>query len=101
MTDYYSLEPAEQAERLEVAGHDVLQHWGIADAELSLIKHRENAVFEVKKDDFRAALRLHRHGYHTGDELRSELQWMQALSAAGIKVPEIIPAASGELFVGR
>jgi Ser/Thr protein kinase RdoA (MazF antagonist) len=100
MTDYYSLEPAEQAERLEVAGHDVLQHWGIADAELSLIKHRENAVFEVKKDDFRAALRLHRHGYHTGDELRSELQWMQALSAAGIKVPEIIPAASGELFVG-
>lgn len=99
MTDYYALEPAQQAERLAAAGHDVLRQWDISKATLELIKHRENAVFKVEKGDFKAALRLHRHGYHDDDELRSELQWMQALSAAGIKVPEVIPARSGDLFV--
>lgn len=100
MRDFFSISPEAQQARLEAAGHDVLQQWGIDGASLSLIKHRENAVFSVKKDDFRAALRMHRHGYHSNDELRSELQWMQALTESGVKVPEIIPATSGELFVG-
>ena len=99
MTDFYDIDPARQAERLASAGRDVLGAWGIEDATLELIKHRENAVFKVENDGFRAALRMHRHGYHTDDELRSELQWMRALSAAGIKVPEVIPATSGALFV--
>jgi Ser/Thr protein kinase RdoA (MazF antagonist) len=99
MTDFYDIDPAEQAERLADAGRAVLGEWGIEDATLALIKHRENAVFRVEQDGFRAALRMHRHGYHTDDELRSELQWMQALSAAGIRVPEIIPTSSGNLFV--
>ena len=99
MTDFFDIEPTEQAKRLAAAGQDVLRAWGISGATLALIKHRENAVFKVEKNGFTAALRMHRHGYHTDDELRSELQWMQALSGAGIKVPEIIPATSGELFV--
>ena len=45
------------------------------------------------------ALRLHRHGYHSDDELRSELQWMQALSGSGVRVPNVIPAKSGDLFI--
>ena len=45
------------------------------------------------------ALRIHRHGYHTDDELRSELQWMQALSEAGIQVPEVVPTSKGDPFV--
>lgn len=99
MTDFFTLEPAAQVERLEAAGHDALRQWGISGASLDLIKHRENAVFKVEKDGVRTALRIHRHGYHTDDELRSELQWMQALSDAGIKVPKIIPSDSGELFI--
>jgi Ser/Thr protein kinase RdoA (MazF antagonist) len=99
MTDFYDISPAEQAARLAAAGHDMLHAWNIGDATLRLIKHRENAVFEVEKDGLRAALRMHRHGYHSDHELRSELQWMQSLSAAGIKVPEIIPTASGDLFI--
>lgn len=99
MTDFYDISPAEQAARLAAAGHDMLQAWNITGATLKLIKHRENAVFKVEKDGFQAALRMHRHGYHSDDELRSELQWMQALSAADIKVPAIIPAASGDLFI--
>lgn len=97
--DFYALDPAAQAERLKIAGHEALRHWGVRNATLELIKHRENAVFRVAQDDATAALRIHRHGYHTDAELRSELQWMQALSAAGIKVPEVVPTASGDLFI--
>lgn len=99
MTDFFKLTPEQRVRRLELAGHDALQQWGLSGASLKLIKHRENAVFKVEKDDFRAALRLHRHGYHTDDELRSELQWMQALSESGVLVPNVIPALSGDLFV--
>lgn len=99
MTDFYTLKPDAQLELLERAGRDVLTRWNVEGATLDLIKHRENAVFRVETDELKAALRLHRYGYHTDDELRSELQWMQALSDAGVMVPNVIPAASGELFV--
>lgn len=99
MSDFYSLEPAAQAIRLEAAGHAALERWDVTGARLDLIKHRENAVFRVTGDGLEAALRLHRHGYHTDEELWSELQWMQALAAAGVMVPQVIPAAGGELFV--
>ena len=41
---------------------------------------------------------MHRAGYHSDAELRSELQWMQALSADGFDVPELIPTRRGHLF---
>jgi len=99
MTNFFDLDPKSQAERLEAAGREALKHWNMSDAELSLIKYRENAVFRVEQDGIRKALRLHRHGYHSDDELLSELHWMRALKDAGISVPRVIPAESGELFV--
>lgn len=99
MTDFFDIDVASQARRLEDAGRDALGNWGIDDASLHLIKYRENAVFRVDSAGTRRALRLHRYGYHSDAELRSELQWMQALDDAGIKVPSIVPADSGELFV--
>lgn len=99
MADFFDLDPQSQAERLEAAGRVALKNWNIHDAELHLIKYRENAVFRVDHDGCRKALRLHRHGYHSDAELRSELQWMQALADFGIAVPVIVPADSGELFV--
>ena len=59
MTDFFTLEPEAQAARLEAAGHEALANWDISGASLALIKHRENAVFKLEKDEFRAALRLH------------------------------------------
>ncbi len=99
MTDFFNLDSQKQAERLEAAGRQALKHWNICNAKLHLIKYRENAVFRVEQNGTRMALRLHRHGYHSDDELRSELQWMQALAEAGITVPTIVPTESGELFV--
>ncbi len=77
-----------------------LERWGLRPAELKLLKHRENTVFEVKtKDGNRYALRIHRHGYHTDAALRSELLWMQALNEDGINTPAIIPTKDKQLFV--
>jgi Ser/Thr protein kinase RdoA (MazF antagonist) len=99
MTDFFDLDPEQQAERLAAAGRHALRQWGVNDPSLHLIKYRENAVFRVEQNGARMALRMHRHGYHSDDELRSELQWMRALDDAGIAVPVLIPADSGELFV--
>jgi Ser/Thr protein kinase RdoA (MazF antagonist) len=101
MTDFFEQDPAVQVERLEAAGHAALREWRIDGASLDLIKHRENAVFRMTAGDRIGALRIHRHGYHTDAELRSELQWMQALADSGIQVPEIIPTASGDPFVSH
>jgi Ser/Thr protein kinase RdoA (MazF antagonist) len=96
---FYELDTATQAQRLADAGRDALENWNLEGATLALIKHRENAVFRVEKNGRRAALRLHRNGYHSDAELRSELLWMQALKTAGITVPNVIPTDAGELFV--
>jgi Ser/Thr protein kinase RdoA (MazF antagonist) len=77
-----------------------LAAWGIGDAVLALIKHRENAVFKVSTSSGQSfALRIHRGGYHTDAELRSELQWMAALQNDGVDVPQVIPTLTGDLFI--
>ncbi|MED5462078.1 MAG: aminoglycoside phosphotransferase, partial [Pseudomonadota bacterium] len=72
MSDFFSVSKDEQLARMTRAGHASLQHWNIERADLRLIKYRENAVFEMSNGDFRAALRLHRHGYHSDEALHSE-----------------------------
>lgn len=99
MSDFFATDAGTQAKRLQAAGSDALEHWDLQDASLTLIKHRENAVFKVQKDGTRAALRLHRQGYHSDAALRSELQWMKALDAAGVAVPNVVPTTSGDMFV--
>src|SRR3972149_8174215 len=99
MSGFFQLRPDQQAARLRDAGKIALRQWAIADAELELIKYRENAVFRVRHDGQLSALRVHRHGYHSDSELRSELQWMGALADSSIQVPVVRPTVSGELFI--
>ena len=50
----------------------ILAAWGLPAQTPELLKYRENAVFKVRLADGRkAALRLHRPGYHSEAELRS------------------------------
>ena len=77
-----------------------LEAWNLACTDIEVIKYRENAVFKIGTDDgMRFALRVHRSGYHSDAELRSELEWIAALQASGIEVPTVIPTSSGELFL--
>jgi Ser/Thr protein kinase RdoA (MazF antagonist) len=76
-----------------------LPQWGLSAAGLTLVKHRENAVFKVSTDGGEHfAMRIHRQGYHSAAELQSEMLWMQALAADGIATPAIIATSSGARF---
>ncbi len=97
--DFYQLDDAGQSEAMGTLAAAALEQWGLQGSALELIKYRENAVFKVlTPKGERYALRIHRHAYHSDDELRSELQWLAALDEAGIAVPELLPTNSGDLF---
>lgn len=73
-----------------------LAAWGLQACPATLIAARENQVFRVEAPDGPLVLRLHRPGYRSQAELTSELDWMAALTRAGVLVPQPIPAQSGE-----
>lgn len=72
--------------------------WGLGGADHHLVAARENEVFRISAPDRTVALRLHRKGYRSDQELRSELAWMAAVSDGGIGVPAPIPSATGEML---
>ena len=97
--DFYARDAEGQAACMQGLASAALTHWGLAATGMQLIKYRENAVFRVElMDGRRVALRIHRYAYHSDAELRSELQWLDALAADGIAVPRILPTRDGALF---
>ena len=77
---------------------DALPIWGLEGSKASLVAARENAVFRVERSQGPLALRVHRQGYRTDAELRSELDWMAELANAGLSVPVPLASVSGELL---
>lgn len=65
-----------------------------------LVTERENAVYAADLPAGKAAIRLHRPGYQSLAAIRSELDWMEALAAAGVAVPRPL-AAPVSLSTGR
>jgi len=77
----------------------VLSDWSLEGSEISLIKERENAVFEIITScRTRYALRIHRANYHSDKALLSELLWMAAVQETEINVPQVIPTLDKRLF---
>src|SRR6516164_6371415 len=70
-------------------------------ASVKLLSVSENATFLVSDPDAGpSVLRVHRLGYHTEQEITSELAWMDALRAeAGVRTPRVLPAADGQRVV--
>ena len=68
---------------------------------VELVAHSENVTYRVavRGSETDYSLRLHRPGYNSIEQLESERAWTQALSAAGIAVPESLPTRNGEHFV--
>jgi Ser/Thr protein kinase RdoA (MazF antagonist) len=71
------------------------------DASVELLNVSENATFLVSDPGAGpSVLRVHRLGYHTEQEIASELTWMDALRAeAGVRTPRVVPAADGQRVV--
>jgi Ser/Thr protein kinase RdoA (MazF antagonist) len=74
---------------------------GHPGASVQLLNVSENATFLVSDPDAGpSVLRVHRLGYHTEQEIASELAWMDALRAeAGVRTPRVLPAADGRQVV--
>jgi Ser/Thr protein kinase RdoA (MazF antagonist) len=87
------------AERLEQVARRALDAYAVApDAVLTLLNVSENATYAV--DDpatgERTVLRVHRHGYHDGPEIESELAWLDALREdTGVRTPRVLPTPDG------
>ncbi|MEP6867180.1 MAG: phosphotransferase [Novosphingobium sp.] len=94
--DFYRQSPDAQMAGLQQLAQAALAHWPGRFTDLKAVKYRENAVFSVYRDDgLRFAVRIHRHGYHSQDALRSELNWMNALAAAGVGAPPVALSLAG------
>ena len=76
---------------LRVIAERALGEWDLQRPQLELISISENTVFRVDTPTGKTyALRIHRPGYHTLQELNSEQMWTAALARAGIGAP--VPA---------
>lgn len=87
------------ADQFLAAAWQTAPRFGLAPESVRLLSHSENVVFEVALADRRLVMRLHRPGYNSLDELRSEVRWVQALGAAGLPVPAAVPASDGDYYV--
>lgn len=100
--DFFDLPIERQIELARKVAGAALGRYGLpATAELTLLKHRENSVFQVTHPATgeRSVLRVHRTGYQTASSIISEFEWMQALGTAGVRTPAVIPARDGALVV--
>jgi len=100
--DFFDLPIDRQIELARQVALAALGRYALPEASgLELLKHRENSVFRVTNPPTgeRSVLRVHRTGYQTAVTIISEFQWMQALGAAGVRTPAVIPASDGALVV--
>lgn len=98
---FNALPPQARLDRLEQLARKALARWHLDAAPFSLLKDRENTVYKVTdpRSGKHFVLRVHRPGFHSDAEIRSELQWTAALIDAGIEAPSAVPTPAGELFV--
>jgi len=89
-------------ERVTACARAALRRYdGDPGASVELLNVSENATFLVSDPGAGpSVLRVHRLGYHTEQEIASELAWMDALRAeAGVRTPRVLPAADGRRVV--
>ena len=77
-----------------------LGRYGLQDnTPIEFVKYRENYVFRIRPEGQTSyAVRLHRAGYRSDSEVRCELEFLKALRARGVDVPEVLPTTDGELL---
>ncbi len=83
-------------DRLLATAHRALGEWDLDAASVELASRSENVVFKLSASTGEEyALRLHRPGYNTLEELNSELVWTDALRGAGVTIPAHVLTRDG------
>jgi len=86
-------------EALKDLAQGALTNWDISSPSLSLIKHRENTVFEITDaEGVHCVLRIHREAYHSEEAIVSELTWLKFLYESGLHVPKLLNTEDNQLF---
>ncbi len=75
-----------------------LSDWGLSAEGISVFSHSENIVLRVEAAGDTYALRLHRPGYHSLEELNAEIMWHDMVRTAGLETPVAVPASNGEYY---
>ena len=101
MTEHDLSAGGDVMDRVRGCARDALAAYGHPGASVELLNVSENATFLVTEPGAEpSVLRVHRLGYHTEQEIASELAWMDALRAeAGVRTPRVLPAADGRRVV--
>ncbi|MDB5495575.1 MAG: aminoglycoside phosphotransferase [Phenylobacterium sp.] len=89
------------ADLFRPAALDALKAFPVTPGEVALAAYSENLTFKVTDavDGAVYALRLHRPGHNSLEELQAEHVWVEALSAAEISVPTVVLARDGRAHV--
>lgn len=77
-----------------------LAHFPVDATDIKLVAHSENVTFRISEGNggLDYALRLHRPGYNSIDELVSERTWVAALSESGLRVQNSIRTNDDRYF---
>ena len=76
-----------------------LSAWDLQIQAITMAAQSENIVYHLISDDGKEyAVRVHRPGYHTLEELNSEHLWTSALHQAGVHVPGVCRTKTGEYY---
>lgn len=82
------------------AGREAAHAFGLAVADITVLSESENVVLDATLDSGEhVVLRLHRSGYNTVAELKSEVAFVDSLRHFGVPVPTALPAANGGYYV--
>ncbi|MDC0214996.1 phosphotransferase [Gammaproteobacteria bacterium] len=83
----------------EQSAQQALENWPINVDELTLSSRSENVVYKAtSQESENYALRIHRPGYNSIEELKSEVSWSEGLRDAGIYVPRHIKTKDGQHY---
>lgn len=67
-------------------------------AKIDAVRLGENGMFRIRAGAKSFALRIHRRGYRTNEQIRSELEWLVWLHATGIQAPTPVAGRNGEFL---
>jgi len=88
------------AEQLIDAAWLAAPRFGLEPEAITLLSHSENVVVSVTNGDAEpVVMRLHRPGYNTVDQLRSEVAWVESLGRFGVPVPTPLTTEDGGHYV--
>jgi len=79
---------------------NIVDRWGMThDAQIALLTVSENATFMATDNNKKIIIRVHANGYHSYDEVQSELFWIMALKEGEVlNTPAPIKTTSGEII---